>query len=470
MHLARALVKQTWIQKQVPHVFVRSKTIDQKLSAFQKALPFTLTPSQQVAWNDIQSDLMQSTPMNRFLQGDVGSGKTVVAALASYFALANRRNVLFMAPTSILAQQHFATLQTLFAGTDVTVELVTADSTKRKPKKTDQAPARSSSRKLIVGTHALLTATRTFGSVGLVIIDEQHRFGVAQRALLKNKATVPHLLTMTATPIPRTIALTLFGDLNISVLSDMPPGRLPIKTYVAPSSKRQGAYAWMRTHITKHGNQVFVICPRIEADDEDTNTENALSLKNVTEEWENLQNKIFPDLKVAMLHGKMKPKEKDLIMEKFKNKEFHILVSTTVVEVGIDIPNATIILIEGAERYGLAQLHQLRGRVGRSSLQSYCILFPSDRAAASERLHFFARTTSGIALAEYDFKHRGPGDLFGTAQHGSDELKIASLFDFALVSEAQKAAVQFFPSYSPSTHAQIATRLQRFSVDTIAKD
>jgi ATP-dependent DNA helicase RecG len=330
---------------------------------------------------------------------------------------------------------------------------------------------------IIVGTHALISDKHVFDKVGLVIIDEQHRFGVAQRAILKYKSTSkasasPHLLTMTATPIPRTIALTLFGDLDISVLTDMPIGRLPVKTYLAPQAKRPGAYEWIRKQISATGCQVFVVCPRIsDEDDEVADTEETkLSIKAVESESEMLKTKIFPDLRVAMLHGKLKPAEKNSIMEKFKHKEFDILVTTTVVEVGIDIPNATIMVIEGAERYGLAQLHQLRGRVGRSSAQSYCVLFTTDGMNESERLSFFAKTSKGMELAEYDFRHRGPGNIYGTAQHGIGELQIANLFDFALVSATQKAANSVAETYTPEKYPAVAKRLEQYSSQAIARD
>lgn len=473
LHMARHLVRKSWHEKKITTPFKMNDEITQKIQKFIYALPFKLTDSQILAWQDIKSDLLRDVPANRFLQGDVGSGKTVVAALACLLTILNGKRALIMAPTSILANQHFATIQKVFEGTGIVVDLVTSDSSKKSKNSsltTNNSHLASNTSQLIIGTHALITKDRAFDNVGLIVIDEQHRFGVAQRAMLKSKATVPHLLTMTATPIPRTLALSIFGDLDLSTLSQMPTGRLPIKTYVAGEHKRSGAYAWIRKQIQTNKCQVFVICPRIQNDEEDGSKESKESLKNVTEEWGRLQKTIFPDLRIVMLHGKMKAKEKDEIMLKFKNKEFDILVSTTVVEVGIDIPNATIILIEGAERYGLAQLHQLRGRVGRSSVQSYCVLFTSDNFPITERLKFFARTRSGMELAEYDFRHRGAGDMFGTSQHGLDGLKVASLFDYALVSESQNMASKFFSLYNPKKYPHIAQRLERFTVDKVAKD
>lgn len=440
--------------------------------------------------------------MNRFLQGDVGSGKTVVAAFASYFTHLNSLRTLFMCPTEILAHQHYATLRQLFEGTGVTVELITGSTKKKSPQPKADAPLTENDKiqmanksqnpiskivqhsalsiqhaSIVVGTHALISDTHAFDNVGLVIIDEQHRFGVAQRAILKNKSTSkssasPHLLTMTATPIPRTVALTLFGDLDISVLTEMPVGRIPVKTYLAPQAKRPGAYGWIRKQIQTNGCQVFVVCPRVRDEDDDASEheETKLSIKAVESESELLKTKIFPDLRIAMLHGKMKPRDKNEIMQKFKNKEFDILVTTTVVEVGIDIPNATIMIIDGAERYGLAQLHQLRGRVGRSSAQSYCVLFTTDGVNESERLSFFAKTTKGMELAEYDFRNRGPGNIYGTAQHGIGELQIANLFDFALVSSTQKAASTVAETYTAEKYPAISKRLEQYSAQAIARD
>lgn len=466
LHLARNLVRKSWHEKIITKPFLTSEKVDAKIQSFINGLPFRLTASQASAWKDIRNDLLRDIPMNRFLQGDVGSGKTVVAAIASLLAIANHKKVLIMAPTSILANQHFATLQKLCGKTKINVGIVTSE-TKKKSRNLESGTRNLD---IVVGTHALLTDDRIFENVGLIVIDEQHRFGVAQRAILKSKAELPHLLTMTATPIPRTLALSIFGDLDISILSDMPIGRIPIKTYAAPPEKRNGAYAWIKKQIDTTGCQAFVICPRIENDEENENKETKETLKNVTDEWEKLQKVVFPTLRIAMLHGKMKAKEKDEIMQKFKDREFDILVSTTVVEVGIDIPNANIILIEGAERYGLAQLHQLRGRVGRNSVQSYCVLFTSDNFPITERLKFFAKTTNGMELAEYDFRHRGAGDIFGTAQHGLDSLKVASLFDYALVAESQSMASDFFSRYSENMYPEIAKRLERFTVDKVAKD
>ncbi len=493
LHLSNILIRREWRNQEIAHKLADTDQTKTGIQNFIQKLPFKLTDSQNTVWESILQDMVKEHPMNRFLQGDVGSGKTVVAALAAYFAHLNGLRTLFMCPTEILAQQHFATLKKLFEGTGVEVELITGSTKKQNSnvkiqmsnkaqnlnlKDTNLKPSTYHlSPNIIVGTHALISDKHAFDNVGLVIIDEQHRFGVAQRAILKNKSTnkasaSPHLLTMTATPIPRTIALTLFGDLDISVLTDMPVGRLPVKTYLAPQAKRAGAYEWIRKQIHENRCQVFVVCPRISDEDDEAseNEETKLSIKAVESESEILKTKIFPDLRIAMLHGKLKPAEKNSIMEKFKNKEFDILVTTTVVEVGIDIPNATIMVIEGAERYGLAQLHQLRGRVGRSNAQSYCVLFTTDGINESERLSFFAKTSKGMELAEYDFRHRGPGNIYGTAQHGIGELQIANLFDFALVSATQTAASTVAETYSAAKYPAVAKRLEQYSSQAIARD
>jgi ATP-dependent DNA helicase RecG len=467
LHLARQLVRKSWHDQKVVKPLDYDESICQKIDGLIRQLPFELTDSQKNAWQDILHDLKGASPMNRFLQGDVGSGKTVVSAIAGFFVALNKKKTLIMAPTSILANQHFMTLQKIFLKHEIKVQLVTSN-TKKKSARNDNISVETD---IVVGTHALLSDDSDFKDVGLIVIDEQHRFGVAQRAILKAKSETPHLLTMTATPIPRTLALTIFGDLDMSTLSEVPKGRLPIKTFLAPQAKRASAYDWIRRQITANKCQVFVICPRIQKDEDVKGQgETPESLKNVTDEWKTLQSDIFPDLRVAMIHGKMKPKEKDEVMQRFKDREFDILVSTTVVEVGIDIPNATIILIEGAERYGLAQLHQLRGRVGRGDAQSFCVLFTSDGIPVSGRLDFFAKTLDGMKLAEYDYRMRGAGDIFGTSQHGFGELRVASLFDYDLVSQSQRAVEEFFPRYNPIAYPQISEKLAKFSPYEIAKD
>ncbi len=373
--------------------------IREKLKIFVDNLSFKLTGGQKKVIDEIYKDLAKDTPMNRLLQGDVGSGKTVVAALAMLAANLNGYQAVLMAPTEILANQHFETLKLL--------KLKVGIATGFKKENLNS--------KIIVGTHALLNLK--FLNLGLIVIDEQHRFGVEQQEKLKEKGINPHILTMTATPIPRAMALTLYGDLDISLLEEMPVGRLPVKTWVVPESKRQKAYDW----IKKQQAQAFIICPFIEE------SETLQTIKSAKKEFTNLSKNVFPDLKLGLIHGKLKPQEKDKVLEEFKNKKLDILVATPVVEVGIDIPNATIMVIEGAERFGLAQLHQLRGRVGRSDQQSYCLLFAEK---GLERLKSLEKINNGLQLAEIDLRFRGPGERFGAAQHGHWALKIATFEDF----------------------------------------
>lgn len=378
------------------------------LNKFFDNLSYDLTNSQKKVIEEIFFDFKKTTPMNRLLQGDVGSGKTVVAATAMLIAKLNGFKSVLMAPTEILANQHFETLKKM----GLNVGLVTANN------KTDL------NSDVLVGTHALLNDKINISNLGLVVIDEQHRFGVDQRTKLSQKGVNPHVLTMTATPIPRTVALTLYGDLDVSVISEMPKDRLPVKTWVVPNHKREASYQWVKEQKT----QVFIICPLIEE------SENLASVKAATTEFENIK-KVFSDFRVGLVHGRVKNKEK--IIKEFKDKKLDILVATPVVEVGIDIPNASIIIIEAAERFGLAQLHQLRGRVGRGTKQSYCLLF-SELSSASPRLHFMEKLQNGLALAEADLKFRGPGQRFGTVQHGKWDLKIADFSDLKLVEQSNE--------------------------------
>ncbi|MGH9856912.1 MAG: ATP-dependent DNA helicase RecG, partial [Acidobacteriota bacterium] len=342
-----------------------------------KSLPFTLTEAQERAIKNILTDLERDKPMNRLLQGDVGSGKTVVAAIGMYVAYLNGYQSVLMAPTEILANQHYATVSKLLESLGVSVDLVTG-SKKTGFKITDVKLKKNSKSSLlnlkshnnfdiIIGTHAVLSEKITFQNLGLVIIDEQQRFGVEQRGSIRKKGKNPHLLTMTATPIPRTVALTLYGDLDLSYLNEMPHGRKKVKTWLVPPEKRNGAYNWIRKQIIETQSQVFIVCPFIEP------SETMQTIKAVNQEYERLRKDVFPDLQLGLLHGKLKAKEKEAVLHKFREGDFHILVATPVVEVGIDVPNATVIMIEASERFGLAQLHQLRGRVGRGDKQSYCL-------------------------------------------------------------------------------------------------
>jgi len=366
--------------------------------------------------------------MNRLLEGDVGSGKTVIAAVAMYLASLNGFQSVLMAPTEILAGQHFKTISELFSPLNIKVSLKTSSTEKKKKKFSED---------IIIGTHSVIYKDLLFNNLGLVIIDEQHRFGVEQRAMLRKKGENPHLLTMTATPIPRTIALTMYGDLDLSYLDELPKGRRKIKTWLVPAQKRNSAYQWIEKEIISQKSQAFIICPFIEE------SENMTTVKAATKEFETLSKKTFPNLKLGLLHGRLKGGEKDVILEKFKNKEFDILVATPVVEVGIDIPNSTIIIIEAADRFGLAQLHQLRGRVGRGDKQSYCLLFTENlNSKTTTRLRSMESISSGAELAEIDLKLRGSGQIFGTMQHGRKTFKIADFSDYPTIKKAREEAAR----------------------------
>jgi ATP-dependent DNA helicase RecG len=411
------------------------------LEKFVATLPFSLTESQVKASQEILQDLNKSMPMNRLLEGDVGSGKTVVGAIAAYAAIHNGYQTVWMAPTEILARQHWQTCEKLLAPLGIKIALLTGSTPKKARESVNEA-------QLIIGTQAVIQNKVEFNKVGLVIIDEQHRFGVKQRShlLQRDKTTTPHFLSMTATPIPRTLALTIYGDLDISQLKTAPMDRLPIITRFVAPEQRKIAYQFIRQQI-EAGRQAFVVCPLIEPSENPTQTElGQLEKKSALEEYRKLSEFIFPDLKVGLLHGKMKPAEKEQVMTEFKAGTINILVSTAVIEVGIDIPNATVMMIEGADRFGLAQLHQFRGRVGRASHQSYCFVFTDSSSSATfERLRAFAQTTSGFDISELDLKLRGPGDLAGLAQSGRFSLKIASLSDIEVIQQARAVVTQLLP-------------------------
>ncbi len=395
------------------------------LERFRASLPFQLTGDQNQAIQEIVTDLTHPFPMNRILVGDVGSGKTVVAALALFIAAKNRKKSVLMAPTQILATQHYESLQKLLSPFSVRVGLVTGthkDSTEKND--------------ILVGTHALLGEGVAPENLALVIVDEQHRFGVSQRTLLSEKLNGPvrpHVLTMTATPIPRTVAKTVMGHMNLSVLSQMPSGRKPVKTWVVPKERRKRAYEWIAKQLTETGGQAFIICPLIEE------SETLTTVRAVKKEYEQLT-KTFSSFSLGLLHGRMKPAEKKDTLDAFRKKHHAILVATPVVEVGIDIPNATIIMIEASERFGLAQLHQLRGRVGRGDKPSYCLLFTEEEnESIVARLKILEAESSGPKLAEADLLLRGAGDLLGIRQHGVPNLKIASYQDRNIIAQAQQA-------------------------------
>jgi len=409
------------------------KTVD--LSPFFAALPFSLTAAQRRAVDDIARDLSLDRPMNRLCQGDVGSGKTVVAAALIYTVVKNGYQCAFMAPTEILAEQHYHTLAPLLEKLGVRCALLTA-STKAKTRRSILEQLAAGEIDLAIGTHALLSPDISYQNLGLVVTDEQHRFGVNQRAALGAKGENPHLLVMSATPIPRTLALMIYGDLDVSVIDELPPGRRSIETYAVPSSYHERIYAFLEKQLAE-GRQAYIVCPMVEE-----NGELPDERKAVTAYAEKLQKEVLPNRTVRFLHGKMKAKEKETVMRAFAAGEIDVLVSTTVVEVGVDVPNASVMLIENAECFGLSQLHQLRGRVGRGPWQSYCILVSDNRGEDNKtRLDAMRRTQSGFALAEEDLKLRGPGDFFGARQHGLPTLRVADFTcDMELLYEAQGAA------------------------------
>lgn len=408
------------------------------VKAFVKQLPFKLTGAQRLAAWEILQDFEKKTPMNRLLQGDVGSGKTVVAGLAARQAAHEGFQTALMAPTEILASQHAETLQKLLSSFDVRVGLLTG-SVKGAARKTLYAAIASGEVEVVVGTHALIQEAVQFHKLGFVVIDEQHRFGVKQRQeLLKKSQYMPHLLAMTATPIPRSLALTVYGELDISILNELPAGRKPIKTKIWSPNSRAQLYAMVDLELTS-GRQAYVICSLI-----DDNPDN--EIKSVQVEYKKLQNSVFKHRRIGLLHGKLKSDEKEAVMQQFSKGEIDILVSTTVVEVGVDVPNATVMLIEDADRFGLSQLHQLRGRVGRSVYQSYCYLISSTSSKPSQRLREVEKSNDGFYLAEVDLKLRGPGEIYGHAQHGALNLQIASLGDTKLIARAQRSARMFVES------------------------
>jgi ATP-dependent DNA helicase RecG len=424
--LKRSLEK----KKSIPLAFHK-----EKISSFVSSLPFRLTDTQRKAAWEILQDTGKNSPMNRLLNGDVGSGKTLVAAIAMYNAALSGAQAAFLAPTEILAKQHYNTFCQLFNNLGVKIGLYTRNSkiTNYELRITNYKTITDAS-DIVIGTHALIRENIKFKNLGLAVVDEQHRFGVEQRSALsactKNEC-FPHLLSMTATPIPRTLTLVMYGDLELSILDQMPAGRKIIKTIAVLPEKRMAAYDFIKKEIAA-GRQAFVICPLIDPSD-------ASGAKSVTQEYEKLKKEIFPELAIGMLHGKLKSAEKDEIMSRFKSGETKILVSTSVVEVGVDIPNATIIMIEGAERFGLAQLHQFRGRVGRGEHQSYCLLFSSD-GKSTERLKAMETINDGFRLAELDLKLRGPGAVYGTEQSGKIDFRLADMNNTLFVKRTADAA------------------------------
>lgn len=397
------------------------------------SLPFKLTNAQRRVLSEIESDMESSNVMNRLIQGDVGSGKTVIAVLALTKAIKSGYQGALMAPTEILAEQHYRSIEPLLKPFGIKTALLTG-STPAKDAKQILEQIREGNAELIIGTHALLEERVVFKRLGLVVTDEQHRFGVRQRALLSQKGNHADMLVMTATPIPRTLALILYGDLDISVVNELPPGRKKVETYAVDSAMRERINKFIRNQVAQ-GRQVYIVCPLVEESD-------AVEAKAASELAEQLSHSTFSDLRVALIHGKMKPAEKDTVMSQFIQGKTDILVSTTVIEVGVNVPNASLMVVENAERFGLAQLHQLRGRVGRGEYQSYCVLFNESRSTvAAERMKVMTKTSDGFVISEKDLELRGPGDFFGTRQHGIPELKIANLYrDMEILKKAQEAA------------------------------
>lgn len=426
---------------------------------FVTQLPFSLTDAQRkVAWQ-ILGDMSKPSPMNRLVQGDVGSGKTVVALLAAAVAVKAGFQVVLLVPTAILATQHAKTAEKLLKTTGISVVGLTS-ATSKKERDTILATIASGESQVVIGTHSLLHESVVFANLNLVIIDEQHRFGVEQRQKIKQKAHhMPHLLTMTATPIPRTLALVLYSDLDLSLIDELPPNRIPIETKLFMEIERANAYAQIDDQISA-GRQVYVVCPQI--DESDTT-----GARSVTREFERLNRTVFAHRRLALLHGKLSSQEKDQIMSDFLARKFDILVSTTVIEVGVDVPNASVIMIEDADRFGLATLHQLRGRVGRSNHKSYCYLFTSSPVeAAIARLGSLERTQDGLRLAQIDLQNRGAGELYGTMQHGARSLRIADLTDLALVAEVQTAARSFMSKADMVQYPNISRAISAIKKDT----
>ncbi|MBN1427205.1 MAG: ATP-dependent DNA helicase RecG [Anaerolineae bacterium] len=460
LHLGMLQQRYLWQSRQGIPLSVDDTWID----AFLQALPYPLTTAQQNAIADIRRDIAGNIPMNRLLQGDVGSGKTVVAALAMGIVVANGAQTALMAPTSILAEQHYTNLCAIFGESNlrehVSIALLTGNTPQSEREVIYDGLARGTIH-AVIGTHALIQPEVGFARLGLAVIDEQHRFGVAQRGALRDKAGDgnPHLLVMTATPIPRTLALTLHADLDLSIIDEMPPGREPVQTRILQPKERERAYAFIRSQI-QNGHQAFIIYPLVEESDK-------LAARAATAEYKRLQGTIFPDLRLGLLHGRMRPDEKEATMAAFYQGEIDILVSTSVIEVGIDVPNATVMIIEDANRFGLAQLHQLRGRVGRGGHQGYCLLI-SDNAFfdTDERLKAMEETTDGFRLAQIDWELRGAGDLLGYRQSGLGDLHFANLMDSRLVEQVQREARAVYehdPELHMPEHQALAERVARLN-------
>ena len=420
---------------------------DLDLHPFLEALPFRLTGAQMRTIEEVRRDFSRGTPMNRLVQGDVGSGKTMIAAAAAYLCVKNGHQAALMAPTEILAEQHYSSLGRLLAPLGVKTLLLTGSMTP-KNKRLAREAIESGEARLIIGTHALLSEATVFADLGLVIADEQHRFGVAQRAALSEKGRDPHLLVMSATPIPRTLALLMYGDLELSIIDELPPGRTPIETFLVSESLRPRINAFIRKQAAE-GHQCYVVCPAVEENQE-------LDIKSAEAWAQTLQQTVFPDLRIALLHGQMKGGEKDAVMGLFARGEADVLVATTVIEVGVDVPNATLMVIEDADRFGLSQLHQLRGRVGRGKAKSFCILTTRNRNQETlARLKALCKTTDGFKIAEEDLAQRGPGDFFGARQSGLPAFRVANLScDLDTLKQAQAASAQWIETHGTDDTAE----------------
>lgn len=443
--------KQAW-QNRTADTFILT---DENLKAFIERLPYELTNAQKKAIEDIRTDLNSGIPMNRLLQGDVGSGKTIVAATAIASVIQHNAQAAIMAPTSILADQHYKNLKNILQLRENEIRLLVG-STPESEKEEIKSDLAQGKIKLVIGTHALIESPVEFNNLQLAIIDEQHRFGVEQRALLRSKGKNPHILVMTATPIPRTLAFTIYGDLDLSIIDEMPPGRQAVSTYILSPRERERAYRLINNQV-EQGFQAFIIYPLVEE------SENSDS-KSAIEEYNRIKDTVFPHYEVGLLHGRMRPDEKDEVMNRFRSGQFSILVSTSVIEVGVDIPKATVMLVEGADHFGLAQLHQFRGRVGRGSDKAFCLLIP-DKADAveNERLQVMTQTNNGFILAERDLEQRGPGEFLGVRQSGYADLRLANLTDIHLIEKAHREAQTLMkddPNLTKPENHLLSTTLQ----------
>ena len=452
---------------------IKLENIEKLRDEFIKLLSFKLTAAQERAMGEVAKDLKSGHPMNRLLEGDVGSGKTAVAGCAAYILAKNGLEAAYMAPTEILARQHFETFTKLFKNSGIKIGLLTSSISDKFPSKVNPALSTHISKSqllkwvangeipILIGTHSLIEKKVVFKKLGLAMVDEQHRFGVLQRSrLFKKTALPPHFLTMTATPIPRTLALTIYADLDVSLIDEMPAGRKPIETKIVPPKERNLAYEFIRSKLSE-GDQAFVICPRIEPKDPSKTGWLKAEMKSVKEEYKKMKEKIFPEFEIGLMHGRLTPKEKEETMRKFRDGKTQVLVSTSVVEVGVDVPNATIMLIEGAERFGLAQLHQFRGRVGRSEKKSYCfILAGSYSANIFKRLKALTTAKTGFELAEYDLEFRGAGELTGKKQWGISDIGMEALRNLKMVEAARLEARAIIESASLSKYPLLTEKVK----------